>query len=355
MAYTDIDKPSDYFDTLIYSGNASNPRTLSGLDFQPNWTWLKNRTDNNGHTLADSVRGANKTLDSSGTGAEITDKNDGHLDAFTSDGFTVGAGSSGDARVNDGSHTYVAWNWKAGTSFTNDASGTGIGSIDSAGSVSTTAGFSIVSYTGSGSSATIAHALGSKPDIIFTKQRDDNSAAWGGYVSALGATKDIGLSTTGAADADTSYWGDTEPTSTVFTVSSNARSNASGEAYIAYCFTNIKGYSKIGSYTGNGNADGTFVYTGFKVAFLMIKNTSTGSTKWTMCDNKRDGFNDNNHRLFAEEASVESTSNPWEMYSNGFKMTSTGSFVNVSGSNYIYMAFAENPFTTSTGVPATAR
>ena len=356
MAYTTIDDPSAYFQTTLYAGDggASGQAITHGgnSDLQADWIWIKNRTDAENHSVTDSVRGGGKGVLSNSSDAESNNNSNGYLSSFNSDGFTT---ANAGVYNNANAKNYVSWNWKAGTSFTNDASGTGIGSIDSAGSVSTTAGFSIVSYTGSGSSATIAHALGSKPDIIFTKQRDDNSAAWGGYVSALGATKDIGLSTSGAADADTSYWGDTEPTSTVFTVSSNARSNASGEAYIAYCFTNIKGYSKIGSYTGNGNADGTFVYTGFKPAFLIIKRTTAADT-WHLVDNKRDPYNMVEQNISPDTSAV---ANPnaidFDFLSNGFKLRNNDNNGNNSGDTYIYMCFAENPFVTSTGVPATAR
>jgi len=355
MAYTDIDDPTLYFSSTIWTGNATDDRAIviDGTGMQPDFVWIKSRNDTDNHRLVDSVRGATKHMESDGSGAEQTSSN---VKTFTSTGVTL----STNGAVNANSELYASWAWKAGTSFTNDASGTGIGSIDSAGSVSTTAGFSIVSYTGSGSSATIAHALGSKPDIIFTKQRDDNSAAWGGYVSALGATKDIGLNTTGAADADTSYWGDTEPTSTVFTVSSNARSNASGEAYIAYCFTNIKGYSKIGGYTGNGDVLGSYIHLGFKPAFVMVKRTDGGSNYWEIRDNKREPNNPMYFRLFPNINGAESqdANEKIDYVSNGFKLRNTTTGSNGSGNTYIYMAFAENPFVATSGttaVPVTAR
>ena len=361
MAYTTIDKPTNYFDTLIYSGNASNPRTLSGLDFQPDWVWQKNRTDNNGHTLADSVRGANKTLDSSGTGAELTDKDDGHLDAFTSDGFTVGAGSSGDARVNDGSHTYVAWNWKAGTSFSNDASSTSVGTIDSVGSVNQDAGFSIISYTGiGGTNQSVAHGLGATPKFIIIKPR---SAAgyWCVTNPRFVSVSDpnilyLQLSNGGEAD-DTNINGTTAPSSTVFGVDDYNAVNVNGQTQIAYCFTPIQGYSSMGTYTGNGNADGTFVYTGFKPAFVMYKNASDNYTNWQIHDSKRSPYNLSVNRLNPNDSSVElgTTADSFDFLSNGFKARATASNSNTSGSTYIYMAFAENPFVTSTGVPATAK
>ena len=360
MAYTTIDKPTNYFDTLIYSGNASNPRTLSGLDFQPDWVWQKNRTDNNGHTLADSVRGANKTLDSSGTGAELTDKDDGHLDAFTSDGFTVGAGSSGDARVNDGSHTYVAWNWKAGTSFSNDASSTSVGTIDSVGSVNQDAGFSIISYTGiGGTNQSVAHGLGATPKFIIIKPR---SAAgyWCVTNPRFASVSDpnilyLQLSNGGEAD-DTNINGTTAPSSTVFGVDDYNAVNTNGRTHIAYCFTPIKGYSSMGTYVGNSSTNGTFVYTGMKPAWVMFRKAA-GTGSWAIQDNKRTSFNVQKKSLFANLTDVEtdSTNDAVDFLSNGFKFKSDTANYNTDGDAYIYMAFAEQPFVTSTGVPATAR
>ena len=362
MAYTTIDKPDDYFNTIIYSGNASNPRTLTGVGFQPDFTWLKNRTNANGHTLADAVRGANKTLSSDGTGAEITDKNDGHLDAFTSDGFTVGAGVTSDDRVNNGSYTYVAWNWLAnGAGVSNTA-----GSINSTVSASTTSGFSIVSWTGDGTNATVGHGLSQAPTIYIVKNRTDvtdwrvgqvltssnNMTGGNGYYMELNDTK----ASTNPGSAVT--WGSppTAPTSLVFTVGSNNAHNGSGDAMIAYCFHSVKGYSKFGSYTGNGNADGTFVYTGFKPAMIIIKRTDSAE-QWQISDNKRNTFNVVDKGLFPSGDFVESSSSSYyiDYTSNGFKLRNTATWFNASGGTYIYMAFAENPFVTSTSIPTTAR
>jgi hypothetical protein len=237
MAYTTIDDPTIYFNTLLYTGNGSNPRTLTGVGFQPDWVWLKSRSDSYGHTLADAVRGANKTLSSDGNGAEITDKNDGHLDAFASDGFTVGAGTSSAGRVNISSDNYVAWNWKE----------------------SATAGFDICSWTGNGSAQNISHNLSKVPTMIIVKNRTDAGADWYCYNVHNGNTHSILLNTNGAkVGAYSDNWNNTTPTSSVFTVgSSNSTGGSSGDNMIAYVFTDIKGYSKFGSYTGNGNADGT--------------------------------------------------------------------------------------------------
>ena len=347
MAYTTIDNPGLFFNTITYSGNGSNPRTLTGVGFQPDWVWQKNRTDSNGHTLADAVRGANKTLSSDGTGAEQTDKSDGHLDAFTSDGFTVGAGSSSDARVNDGSHTYVAWNWKANGS----GSSNGDGSITSTVSANTTAGFSIISYTGTGSNATVGHGLGSVPKWIITKRYDGATENWGIYHASTGNTKYLFLNKNNSVATSSAYWNDTTPTSSVFSIGTNDVVNTSSGVYIAYCFAEKQGYSKFGKYTGNGNANGTFVYTGFKPAWILIKDT--GSTQsWFMYDNKRDTINPNTKLLTANNSSAEedsaSTGNTFDVdfLSNSVKIRTTDGGVNTSGNEYVYSVFAENPFVT---------
>jgi len=354
MSYSTIDKPTDYFNTVTYTGSAGG-QTISGVGNQPDFIWVKQRGDAGyDHSLHNSVSGVLKQLISNSTAAEIT--NNDTVTSTNADGFVLGADTAGpnaNSNNQDGKN-YVAWNWKAGTSFTNDASSTGIGTIDSAGSFNNTAGFSIVSYTGTGSNGTIKHGLSTAPEMYITKSLS-NARSWAVYNQNIGNTKAVFLNSTDAQDTDATYWNSTSPTSSVLSLGTRSEMNHNGENFIAYCFSEKQGYSKFGSYTGNGNADGTFVNTGFKPAFVMIKNTSSGSTKWTMCDNKRDGFNDNNHRLFADTNDAESASNPWEMYSNGFKMTTTGSFVNASGSNYIYMAFAENPLVGSNFVPTTAR
>ncbi|MDA8915524.1 hypothetical protein N9J01_00315 [bacterium] len=356
MAYTTINKPTDYFNTLIYTGNGSNPRTLTGVGFQPDWVWLKNRTDSNGHTLADAVRSANKTLSSDGTGAEVTDKSDGHLDAFTSDGFTVGAGTD-DARVNNSGSNYVAWNWLASNTTASNTDG----SITSNVSANTTSGFSIVSYTSNGSaSQTVGHGLGAVPQMIISKNRDSGSSSynyWTVYHHSLATANDkkLKLNETEAAST-TNEWGDTDPTSTVYSVhtSGDGTTNHSSDKIIAYCFAEKKGFSKFGSYTGNGSTDGPMVYTGFKPAFVIQKNTSA-TQGWQLQDNKRLGYNPDNYLLQPHTDQSESALQRVDLLSNGFKVRTTDAGQNASGNNYIYMAFAESPFTTSTGVPTTAR
>ena len=351
MAYTTINKSTDYFNTLTYSGNGSNPRTLTGVGFQPDWVWLKNRTDGNGHTLADAVRGANKTISSDGTDAEITDKSDGHLDAFTSDGFTVGAGSSSDARVNDGSHTYVAWNWKANGA----GSANTDGDINSTVSVNTTAGFSIVKYTGTGATATIGHGLGVAPKMIIIKQTN-TTRNWVVGHDGIGWTKYLYLDSTNAQGTG-NLFNDTAPTNQVFSVVNDGGVNASGGTYIAYCFAEKKGFSKFGSYTGNGSTDGTFIYTGFKPAFILSKKTNASGTHWTIWDNKRSssgGGNAINKILHPNNSNPDNTADDTDFLSNGFKLRATASGMNNSGDTYIYMAFGQS-LVGSNNIPCTAR
>ena len=348
MAYTDIDKPSDYFVTNLYTGN-SGTQTISGLDFQPDFLWIKDRNATSSHYLCDAVRGSTKRLRSDTTVAEATLTN--AVTSFTSDGFAMG---NHDA-VNSDTTPYVAWNWKAGTSFTNDASGTGIGSIDSAGSASDVSGFSIVSYTGTGSAGTIKHGLSATANFMIVKNRDA-ARSWNVYFG--NQTKYMYLNDTAAqADAGTFIWNNTAPTSSVFSIGTDNGVNQSGEKYIGYIFSEKQGYSKIGgSYTGNGNVDGSYIHLGFKPAWVMIKLTSGAGEDWKIYDDKRLGYNAANKSLAANTNAADSNSNiSIDILSNGFKNRNTSGALNSSGATYIYMAFAENPFTTSTGVPATAR
>jgi len=342
-----IDKPSDYFNTKLYTGTGSTTN-ITGVGFNPDLVWIKCRsnavTDN---VLFDRVRGAGQRLVSNDTGAEETQT--GIMSAFVTDGVTVGGGDAS----NGSSKTYVMWNWLAGGS----ASSNTDGSITSSVSANTTSGFSIVSYTGTGSTATIGHGLGSAPKMIIVKNRSAVEE-WGVYHVSNGNTHVQYLNTTGAKSDDAGFWNDTTPTSSVFTVGNSTRVNQSGSAMIAYCFAEKQGYSKFGSYTGNGNADGTFVYTGFKPAFVMLKKTS-GTGNWQMFDDKRVGYNPDNDVLRANLSNTECTSCvKIDTLSNGFKLRNTDGDGNTSGGTYIYMSFASEPFTTSTtngSIPATAR
>jgi hypothetical protein len=342
MAYSVINKPSDYFNTKLYTGNGST-QSITGVGFQPDLVWIKQRNGTGYHNTYDAVRGSTERLQPNVTDAEVTVATS--LTSFDSDGFSLG--SNGD--TNGSSNTTVAWNWLGanGTASNTD------GSITSTVSANTTSGFSIVSYTGNGTAgATIGHGLGAVPKMFITKRLDAVSE-WRVYNEATGANYLLQLNLTSAA-IDNATWNDTAPTSSVFSVSSTGDVNASGGTYIAYCFADVQGFSKFGSYTGNGSTDGTFVYTGFKPAWVMTKRTdSTGN--WLMYDNKRIGYNPSNYFLYPNLSNVEDTANSeWlDLYSNGFKIRATSATVNGSGNSYIYMAFAEQPLVGDN--PATAR
>ena len=343
MAYTDIDDPSAFFNSVLWTGNGVGGTNITGVGFQPDLVWIKRRSAVENHVWNDAVRGVPKNIYSSLAQAEDSGS---LMSAIISDGFTVQT----DASVNVDGSTYVAWNWKAGTSFTNDASSTSIGSIDSAGSFNNDAGFSIVTYTAGGAAATIKHGLSSAPKMIFTR-RLNGSPNWGVYYGD--PTDYLELNTTAATQDDANMWNDTAPTSSVFSVGGDNKSSGGGN-YVAYCFADKQGYSKFGSYTGNGNADGPFIYTGFAPSFVMVKASST-TGNWTMFDNKRSPFNFVDNHLYANTSAAEQTASAGyiDFLSNGFKKTDT--FNNASGETYIYMAFAEHPFVTSTGIPTTAR
>jgi len=340
MAYTTIKKPSDYFNTKIYTGNSST-LSVTGVGFQPDWTWIKDRNSaGDDHALYDAVRGATKRIRSNQTDAENT-QSDG-LTSFDSDGFTVGTNgaSNGDGQP------FVAWNWLA----SNTASSNTDGSITSTVSANTTSGFSIVSYTGTGSVATIGHGLSSTPKIVLIKNRDDGTTDWLYYTTQIDGSLDSLRLNGGNAKSDSSF---SLPTSSVFSINGSSSTGFSGQNYIAYCFAEKKGFSKFGTYIGNGNADGTFVYTGFKPAFIMLKCSTNSAPGWMMFDNKRLGYNPDNNVLYPNGADAEGTNDDIDLLSNGFKARSTDIGLNQSGGTYVYMAFAEEPLVGDN--PATAR
>jgi hypothetical protein len=344
MSYTNgLDKPEDYFNTVTYVANQTDNRQIT-VGFQPDFTWLKDRDQAVNHDLYDAVRGATKYISSNKTNSEAT-QTDG-LKSFNSTGFTLGTGWGNQTTGDD----YVSWNWLASNTTASNTDG----SITSTVSANTTSGFSIVSWSGNATASTIGHSLGTAPSMIIAKNRNDATNWFVGHTS-LGWTKYIVLNSTGAEVTDT-VWNDTAPTSSVFSVGTFNSINGSGDDMIAYCFAEKKGFSKFGSYTGNGSTDGTFVYTGFKPAWIMIKQTNT-TGDWMVLDNKRDSDNGVRHQIYANTSGAESVegSDRLDFLSNGIKHRSTGSRANGSGGTYIYMAFAENPFVTSTGVPTTAR
>ena len=348
-----IDKPSDFFNTVLYTGNGGT-LTVSGVGFQSNFTWLKGRSFADYHVLTDSVRGVNSQLYANDVASQGSQTNG--ITSFNSDGFVLGNWSN----TNKASNTHVGWNWKAGTSFTNDASATGIGSIDSAGSANQDAGFSICTYTNTNTN-TIKHGLDVVPDVLIAKTRGVSGAWFLGSEKMLGSwNKKLNLNNTNAVATETRpfYPGSVAPTSTVFSSDQSVfgAGGSATETMVAYCFAEKQGYSKFGSYIGNGNANGVFVYLGFKPAFVMIKKTD-GSENWKIWDNKRPGFNDLNYQINVNNSDAESNSsnNRLDLLSNGFKLRGSGDTFNSSGGNYIYMAFAENPFVAGNFNVATAR
>ena len=344
MAYTTIDNPAEYFNTVTYTGTGAS-NAVTGVGFKPDWVWIKRRDTTASHALFDINRGVNKQLRTNNTNAEEVVS---WFPSFDIDGFTV---STTEADGNASGGTYVAWNWLGSNTTTANTSGT----ISSTVSVNQTAGFSIVSYTGTGSNATVGHGLGVAPKMMIVKNRSA-VAQWEVYHVSTGNTSATQLSGTGAPDVSSTYWNDTTPTSTLFSIGTGTPTNGSGNSIITYCFAEIKGYSAMRQYTGNGSADGTFVYTGFKPAWLLIKETSAGDGQWYLYDNKTAPFNLVNANLFPNlNNGTNSGNNQVDFYSNGFKMRSSNGDTNESGGTYIYAAFAENPFVTSGGIPVTAR
>jgi hypothetical protein len=351
MAYSSIAKPTDYFNTVLYTGNGGSSRGITGVGFQPDWLWLKARSKANSHILIDVVRGANRVRSDS-TAAEASVS--GEFISFDTDGFTVTENASNE--MNNNSTTYAAWNWLGA----NGSASNSDGGTSSTVSVNTTAGLSIVGWAGAGSATTVGHGLGVAPKVVLVKNRSE-VYGWQMYHESLGNGKYVSLNSTDAVATSSQSWNDTSPTSSVFSVGASDSNNKSGNNIIAYCFAEKQGYSKFGSYTGNGNADGTFVYTGFKSAWVMVKNTAISSA-WVLSDNKRETFNpvEKFLRPDTSDAEVTGDSSGWtiDMLSNGFKLRSTGNGVNGSGNSIIYMAFAENPFVgndSGTAVPVTAR
>ena len=348
--YTTIDNPELYFQVKTYTGTGSSQAyTLDGdEDMQPDWVWIKKRNGATHHNIFDSVRGTTQTLYSNLNEGQSAESN--ALTAFSSDGFTVG--SYGE--VNNSSDTFVAWCWKAGGSSSSNSDG----SVTSTVSANTTLKFSIARFTGTGSNLTIGHGLGVKPDFIILKCDSSGSTDWTCYHSSLGATKRLKLNVNDAASTNSTTWQDTEPTTSVISIGTSGDVNVSSGTHIVYSFANIQGAVKCGSYKGNGNANGTFVYTGFRPAWLLIKRSSASGTDWILHDNKRAGFNVNDDYLAPNTNAAEVTGNTYQnldLLSNGFKLRGSGTGTNTSGETYIYVAFAESPFVNSKKIPNNAR
>ena len=344
-----IDKPSDYFNTKLYTGNATDDTPITGVGFSPDWVWIKNRSTTDSHHLADTIIGAGKRLRSD-TSAAVGDQADG-VKSFDSDGITIGTTGS----LNGSGNSMVGWFWRGSDS---SAAANTDGSISSTVSASATSGFSIVKYTAGSSGTntdTIGHGLGVIPQMIILKTTTATDS-WVVYHHSNGAGKSMVLNNNSAVATNANIY-PTTPTSSVFYPGSTATTNSSSRSYIAYCFAEKQGFSKFGNYFGNGNADGTFVYTGFKPAFIMIKDADN-LEQWFIFDNKRNTSNVSKNLLYASDAGAETTSgaNQIDILSNGFKMRSTNNGTNRSGGEgFTYMAFAEQPLVGTNNIPATAR
>ena len=343
MAYTTINKSTDHFNTVLYTGNET-ARTIT-VGMQPDFTWTKARSQAHSHITTDVVTGVGKRLRPNVNNAQ--DTSGASVASFVSTGFTL----TNDATINENSTTYVSWNWKAN----------GAGSSNTDGSINTTytsanttSGFSISTYTGTGSNATVGHGLGAVPKVVLVKGIGHTSQ-WYMYHIGTDANGVMLLDGTAAKTTDTVSWQNTTPTSSVFSIGNDGGTNGSGNTYIAYCFAEKTGFSKFGSYTGNGNADGPFVYTGFKPSYINLKRTdNTGH--WIMKDWQTPGYNQNDYYLWSDASDAETSASSLgiDFLSNGFKLKGTAGNSNADGGTFIYMAFGQ-PIVSTNGDIATAR
>jgi len=355
MAYTTINKSTDYFNTKLYTGNNST-QSITGVGHQPDLIWVKARNDTANHTLTDAVRGTNSVLYSNQNQAPDTPSN--AITSFNSDGFSVGSNGS----FNANSINYVSWNWKAGTTGSGTSTGSGTGKAYTY-SVNTTGGFSIIKYIGNGSGGhTIPHHLGATPEFIIIKNLD-STADWRVYHVGVASanTRAMRLNSNDYYNTDTAYWNDTSPSSTVFTLGSSSELNGNNVNYIAYCYTPKTGYSKFGYYLGtNQGANGPFVYTGFKPAWVMIKLASHSGAHWNIKDIKRDynelgpGANPIDNQLKADANTAETNGEDVDYVSNGFKIKANGLNIQDSDYRYIYIAFGQS-LVGSNNIPCLAR
>jgi hypothetical protein len=329
-----------YFNTVLYTGNGSNSRSVTGVGFQPDFVWMKARSQAYANGLANAVTGVNKFLISNTTGAELTNDAYGYLSSFDSDGFSLTGGTSGNDTFNRNTDSFVAWNWKANGSGSSNTAG----SITSTVSANTTSGFSVVTYTGTGNNATVGHGIGIAPSMVIVKSRS-NALAWIVGHASVGFDKYLLLNATDAVATASTVWNSTNPTSTVFSIGTAGGTNTSGATYVAYCFAPVAGYSAFGSYTGNGSTDGPFVFTGFRPAWIMLKRIDATGEDWFIYDATRNTSNANNLRLEPNLSDAEvTTSNVNDFLSNGFKIRNVATSQNSSGINYIFAAFATAPF-----------
>jgi len=360
MAYTTIDDPSAFFQTLLYTGNSSSPRDLvntGNSDLQPDLVWVKGRSDADINLLYDSTRGGGNFLRPASTQAENTSGTG--VTAFNSDGFRTNAY----AYTNENTHTYVAWQWKVngGTTSSNTD-----GDLTSTVQVNQTAGISIFTYTGKDpiEPLDIGHGLGSVPDFFVIKRRNGGSRNWGLYHHKMAATPQnnyLRWNSDNAVAAASTWWRNEAPTSTVIKTGEQADVNQPNDTFVGYAWKEVKGFSKFGSYIANGNANGPFVYTGFKPAFIILRNVTNSGYNWWILDGTRNEFNLTDKILYTNldnaeyDGSGHATNMGVDFLSNGFKVRTTNTAINNNGSTNIFMAWAENPFVTSTNIPTTAR
>ena len=352
MAYTTINDPSAHFQTVLYTGDGNSTQAITNggnSNLQPDWIWTKQRSHSVGHNLVDSNRGASKALFSEGTDAEDTG---GNISSFNSDGFTTTDAN----RTNQDGRTFAAWQWKAnGGTTTNNTDGDQASTVQA----NTTAGFSIATYSGDGSgNFTVGHGLGSTPAMYMVKRRDDTSNWYVWHQNLISGAYVIYLNAANTEANETTVWNSTAPTSSVFTIGTDANLRTTGN-YVAYCFAEKKGYSKFGIYQGNSNANGAFVYAGFRPAWIMVK-CSKDTKNWHIADSERISYNSIIAGIKANTNDAENNGSeygPIDFLSNGFKFRTSDNQINADGNDgkYIYMAFAHHPFVSSTGTPTTAR
>ena len=368
MAYTTTDDPSAHFQVITWTGNTSAPRSFTNdgnSDLQPDIVWAKNRTTaGTDHELYNSTMGTGTetNLQPNNDNAKGTATTYGQLTAFLTDGFTVNAGGTNDDKFNENNSNFVAWQWKVGGGTT--ATNTTGNGIDSTVQANTTAGVSLVFYTGDGTNSgrTVGHGLGAVPKMIISKDRDatSNVPGWRIYHQAMGATKYLEITTPAARTFND--WDNTAPTSSVYSIGGDGGykpTNTASTEYIALVFADVQGFSKFDSYIGTGDANGPFVFTGFKPAFVLTKNITNAGYDWIIMDSKRDPVNEVDQSIWANNSGTEydgaGISLDMDFLSNGFKIRTSRAELNNNGAEFIYMAFAENPFVTSTGIMGTAR
>jgi len=347
MPYSPIDKSSLHFNTVLYTGNASGNHAITGVNFRPDFLWIKPRDGNDHHrTHSPLLTGSDYFINTSHNGAEA--QNAGCVSSFDTDGFTLNNSDSG---WNANGTNYVSWSWKGAGS--GSGSSNTDGSINTtATSVNTTAGISVSTYTGTGSTATIGHGLGAVPKFMLIKNRTDGSTDWIVYHVALGNAAVFHLNTTNNEQAASGVFNSTTPTSSLITLGTDSKSNGSSKNYICYAFAEKAGFSRFGVYRGNNNTDGTFVYTGFKPAWVLMKRNTAGAS-WSLVDTKRPGYNQTDKYLLPDTTATEQ-STALDILSHGFKLRTTGGNQNTSAT-YYFAAFAEAPLVGSNNTPCTAR